>query len=61
MDDVRVVRVEYDNEASPADEWIKRLIEHLLIVKLELLPKDVAHFLMSTMIQPDDSNASEEV
>ncbi|SDW63838.1 hypothetical protein SAMN04489725_11011 [Alicyclobacillus hesperidum] len=61
MTDVRVVRVEYENENSLADEWIQRLVEHLLIVKLELAPKDVANFLMSTRVQEGDPMSGEEV
>lgn len=51
MNKVRVVRVEYESDLSPSDEWMRRLVEHLLIVKLELAPEDAAHFLISTRVQ----------
>jgi hypothetical protein len=46
--DVRVVKVEYCDEPAPADEWIQRLIERLLLVKLDLSPEDAGNFLHAT-------------
>ena len=60
MNEIRVVRIEYENDLAPADEWIRRLVEHLLSVKLELTPKDIAHFLMSTRLQDGAPISSEE-